>query len=145
MRISLLVTATLLALAGVAIGVGAVRRHVVLGTVAGEDRPAVEVDRGDRVSIAVRDRGASVGDSWTAATAPPGTLVPVAEHNVPRSWRERLFGRDSELAGGGDGTTYFVYEAKRSGSATVTLVNCFQGCDEPTPESRTVAWQVTVR
>ena len=91
------------------------------------------------------NRGASVGDSWTATVAPAGTLVPVAERTVPRSRWERVFGRDGELAGGGDGTTYFVFAARRSGSAVVTLVNCFQGCDEPSSLSRTVTWRITVR
>jgi hypothetical protein len=145
LRISLLVTAASLVLAGAATGAGAVRQHAVLGTVAGADRPAVDVDRGDRISIAVRDRGASVGDSWTATTTPAGTLGPVAERNVPSGWWERLSGRDGDLSGGGDGTTYFVYEAEQSGSATVTLVNCFQGCDEPSPFSRSVTWKITVR
>ncbi|MEU8607714.1 hypothetical protein AB0C29_06910 [Actinoplanes sp. NPDC048791] len=119
--------------------------RATFGTKINEEDLTVEVDEGDRFSLAVPDRGASVGDSWTATVAPAGKLEPVAERKVPDSWWSRLVGRDGDMAGGGGGTTYFVYEAKESGTAVVTVANCFQGCDEPSPLSRTVIWQVSVR
>jgi len=119
--------------------------RATFGSKLDETHLTATLHQGDRYSIGVRDRGASVGDHWTAATDPPGALDSIEQRNVPRNWRARLFGRDSDLAGGGDGTTYFVYEARRPGVATVTLDNCFQGCDWPSPETRSVTWQITVR
>jgi hypothetical protein len=49
--------------------------------------------------------------------------------------------------GGGGGTRYLVFDARRSGTATVTLHNCFQACgDERTrTASRDVTWTIMVR
>jgi hypothetical protein len=119
-------------------------RHAVYGTVVGEDKTTLTVDRGDRFSLAVPDRGASVGDSWSANVGPSGVLAPVDNRMVMNNFVDRVFG---PLVGGGAGTRYFIYDADRSGSATVTVANCFQGCDHPTKaaESRSVTWRITVR
>src|SRR5437016_4905485 len=47
------------------------------GGVHAEGTGTVVVDRGDRFSLAVPDRGASVGDHWTMSAEPDGTISPV--------------------------------------------------------------------
>ena len=120
------------------------RRHATFGTIAGEDRTTLTVDRGDRFSLAVADRGASVGDSWSARVSPDGVLTSVDNRMVRGNIVDRIFGPQ---IGGGAGTRYFVYHADHAGTAAVTLSNCFQGCDHPTKaaESRSITWTVTVR
>jgi inhibitor of cysteine peptidase len=144
-RVLLRSLAVVIILAATIWAIGALRQHLVLGTVAGEDRLTVTVDEGDRFTVAVPDRGGSIGDHWTVSASPSGIVEPIEERNVPSSWWERLFGRDSDLAGGGDGTTYFVYEATQRGEVAVIAANCYRGCDQPSPESRSVTWMITVR
>jgi inhibitor of cysteine peptidase len=119
-------------------------RHATYGTIAGEDRTSLTVARGDRLSLAVPDRGPSVGDSWSAVMAPDGVLTQVDNRMIMSSLADRIFG---PLTGGGGGTRYFIYEADHSGAASVTVSNCFQGCDHPgkTAESRRITWRITVR
>lgn len=118
-------------------------RHLTYGTVATEDDPVVRVDAGDRFSIAVPDRGASVGDWWTVKSSPEGPVALRGERMVPSNLSDRLFGPNP---GGGGGTRYFVFDAKKPGTVTITLHNCFQGCRDAQSDglSRTVEWQVTV-
>jgi hypothetical protein len=105
---------------------------------------AVAVGQGDRFSLAVPDRGASVGDHWTLSMQPEGVVVPVRSQLIAGNIVDRILG---PAPGGGSGTRYFVLDARRAGTATVTLHNCFQGChDERTrAASRDVTWTVTVR
>jgi hypothetical protein len=132
-----------LLLAGLAVAAVMVRHHVVYGRVVDETQLTVTVHRGDRLSLAVPDAGASVGDEWSATVAPQGALTSVDSRLVPANLVDRLFG---PAAGGGGGTRYFIYTAGRRGTATVRLVNCFQGgCGEPGDTiSRAVTWTVTV-
>jgi hypothetical protein len=118
--------------------------HNVYGTIVGEDRQTLTVDRGERFSIGVRDHGLSVGDHWTAQAAPASALAAAGEHKVSSNWLERI-GIHIETDGGGDGTRYFVYDPKQAGTATVTLSNCFQGCHFPSPYTRSVTWTITVK
>lgn len=120
------------------------RHHATFGTIADEDRATLTVDRGDRFSLAVPDRGASVGDSWSARVSPDGVLSSVEDRKVMGNIVDRIFGPQ---IGGGSGTRYFVYDADHAGTAAVTLSNCFQGCDHPTKsaESRSISWTITVR
>jgi len=125
-------------------GAAALHRHRTYGTVAGEDQPTLSVERGDRFSIGVRDLGASVGDHWTAQTTPAGALAGAGERTVSDSWLDRV-GLAPQTDGGGAGTTYFSYDARQTGTATVVLTNCFQGCHGPSPNSRSVTWTITVK
>lgn len=120
------------------------RRHATFGTIADEDRASLTVARGERFSLAVPDRGASVGDSWSARIDPAGVLTTAESRMVRGNIADRIFGPQ---IGGGGGTRYFIYVADHAGTATVILSNCFQGCDHPTnaAESRNVAWTITVR
>jgi inhibitor of cysteine peptidase len=104
----------------------------------------VEVDRGSRFSLAVPDRGASVGDHWTVAVAPEGIAALTRSELVGGSILDRLFG---PATGGGGGTRYFVFVARHPGATTITLRNCFQGCDSDRTRgaSREAVWTVTVR
>jgi hypothetical protein len=104
----------------------------------------VVVDRGDRFSLAVPDRGASVGDHWTMSAEPDGTISLVHSQLIAGNIVDRVLG---PAPGGGGGTRYFVFDAHRPGTVTVTLHNCFQGChDERTREaSRDATWTVRVR
>lgn len=124
-------------------GVG-VYRHYVYGSVFTESRLTVTVDRGERFSLAVPDRGKSVGDAWSARADPGDVVSAEGRRTRPRSPLDRL---GAPRLGGGRGTAYFLYDAKSSGTTKVTLTNCFQGCDHPSnqAESRTVTWTVTVR
>jgi hypothetical protein len=137
--------AAIVVLAGAATWGGlAWHRHATYGTIATEDHPTLTLDRGDRFSLAVRDHGPSIGDHWTAQP-PAGDMISAAGHrNIPFSLLARI-GIDTGEIGGGDGTTYFLYDARRSGTATVTLSNCYRGCTEPSPETRDVSWTITVR
>ena len=101
------------------------------------------LNQGDRFSLAVPDRGASVGDSWTAAVAPDGIVTATGNRKVMSNVWDRIFG---PAMGGGAGTRYFTFTADNPGAATVTLSNCFQGChdDYTRGVSRTVSWTITV-
>jgi predicted secreted protein len=121
----------------------AVWRHITYGAVATQDNTVVRVDTGERFSLAVPDRGASVGDSWTAKASPDGPVALHEQRMVASNLSDRLIGAN---AGGGGGTRYFVFDARKRGTVTITLHNCFQGCrDERTNDlSRTIEWQVTI-
>jgi hypothetical protein len=125
-------------------GAAALRHHLTYGTVVGEEQPTLSVERGDRFSIGVRDLGSSVGDHWSAQAAPAGALDAAGEHNVSGNWLDRV-GISAQSDGGGAGTTYFSYDARQAGTATVTLTNCFQGCRQPSRYSRSVTWTITVK
>jgi hypothetical protein len=114
------------------------------GEVHAEGAGTVTVDRGDRFSLAVPDRGASVGDHWTVSAEPDGALALVRSQLIAGNIVDRVLG---PAPGGGGGTRYFVFDARRPGTATITLHNCFQGChDERTREaSRDATWTVRVR
>jgi hypothetical protein len=114
------------------------------GDVHDEGGPVVVVDRSHRFSLAVPDRGASVGDHWTAAVAPEGVVALVRSEQVAGNIVDRMTGPAS---GGGAGTRYFVFDARHSGAVTITLHNCFQGCqtDRTRALSRDAGWTVTVR
>jgi hypothetical protein len=73
------------------------------------------VEVGERFSLAVPDRGAASGDSWSAV------VTGLSTH-----------GRRTE-----PGRTYFTYTAERAGTTTVTLSNA-GGTGELT-------WTVTAR
>jgi hypothetical protein len=119
-------------------------RHRVYGTVYSESQTSVTVGKGDRFSLAVPDRGGSVGDYWTARVDPAGLLGDQGKRTRHRALLDRV--RDP-LLGGGQGTTFFTYDATATGTAKVTLSNCFQGCDSPESKaaSRSVTWAITVR
>jgi hypothetical protein len=140
--VSLWSLAVVIVLAAGGWGAVALWEHTTFGRKITETELTVTVERGDRLSLAVHDRGASVGDSWSATVTPEGILTPVGNRKTMGNLGDRLFGPS---AGGGGGTRYFSYTADAAGTARVSLTNCFQGCDEPTPLSRTVTWQVTVR
>jgi inhibitor of cysteine peptidase len=114
------------------------------GGVHAEGTETVVVDRDDRFSLAVPDRGASVGDHWTMSAEPDGTISLVRSQLIAGNIVDRVLG---PAPGGGGGTRYFVFDAHRPGTVTVTLHNCFQGChDERTREaSRDATWTVRVR
>ncbi len=119
------------------------RRHVY-GTVFTDSQLTVSVGAGDRFSLAVPDRGASVGDAWSTEVTSTGVLTPQGRRTRSRSLLDRI---GPPRLGGGQGTAYFLYDARAAGTTTVTLSNCFQGCDHPTTkaESRDVTWTITVR
>lgn len=118
-------------------------RHRVYGTVYSESQTSVTVGKGDRFSLAVPDRGASVGDYWTAHVTPDGLLSGQSKRTRHQALLDRV--RDP-LLGGGQGTTFFTYDATATGTAKVTLSNCFQGCAGPESKaaSRNVTWTITV-
>ena len=121
----------------------AIRRNLHYGAIADEHNTTVRVDVGDRFSLKVPDRGASVGDSWTASTDPAGMVELVGTELVASKLMDRIF---EPALGGGGGSRYFRYDAKRAGRVTITLSNCFQDCrnERTDAESRTVAWTVIV-
>jgi hypothetical protein len=143
-RVLWTVAAVVVLAAGATWGGLAWHHHATYGTVVREDQKTLTVDRGDRFSIGVRDHGPSVGDHWTVETTAGDTLSAVGQRHVSFDLLERV-GINIETAGGGDGITYFRYDARRSGTAAVTLSNCFQGCHWPSPYTRSVTWMITIR
>ena len=123
-------------------------RREVYGAVYSESQTSVTAGQGDRFSLAVPDRGASVGDYWTAQVDPAGLLSDQGKRTRHKALLDRV--RDP-LLGGGEGTTFFSYDATATGTGTgtarVTLSNCFQGCTSPDAKaaSRSVTWTITVR
>ncbi|WP_336205466.1 protease inhibitor I42 family protein [Nonomuraea sp. LPB2021202275-12-8] len=137
-------TAALAALALVTVGCGAGSAVSDFGTVftgAKGQTTRVELGTGQRFSLAVPDN-ASVGDSWA--------LVAVPDPKVASYISE-----EHESDGGGPGsggTTYFVFNAKRPGTAEIRLHNCWRCGTGRTPsgadsvrESGEAIFRVTVK
>jgi hypothetical protein len=118
--------------------------HRTYGTIHTETDLSLTIEQGQRFSLEVPDRGASVGDQWSATVDQPSALAPVENRKVMGGLADRLFGPQ---VGGGAGSRYFIYSAAKPGLVTVRLYNCFQGgCDQPGDTiSRGVTWQITVR
>jgi hypothetical protein len=142
-RVLLRSLAVVIILAATIWAIGALRVHLTFGTKIDESDLTVTVDEGDRFSLAVPDRGASVGDSWSAAATPDGVLQAVDNRKVMSNLADRLFGPEM---GGGGGTRYFVFEARKQGTARVVVTNCFRGCDNENTRrfARSVTWTITV-
>jgi hypothetical protein len=104
---------------------------------------AVSTDKGSVFTLVVRDRGASVGDRWTATVADPAIVEQIRSELVADSWHDRVFGAN---AGGNGGDRYITFKAKSAGTTTITLSNCFQGCDNDRTRglSQTISSTVTV-
>jgi inhibitor of cysteine peptidase len=115
------------------------------GGIYGAERLTVQVGAGDRFSLAVPDRGASVGDRWEVATVPDAAVANLVRNELAvASLHDVIFG---PAPGGGGGTRYFTFAARGRGHTTIALHNCFQGCDRPFRQrlSPTITWDVTVR
>ncbi|WP_189334981.1 protease inhibitor I42 family protein [Actinoplanes ianthinogenes] len=142
-RVAGLVLAVLVVVAGAGWGLYAWRRHATYGTMADQQELKVTLATGDRLTLVVPDRGASIGDHWTAQLPDSGVLRAVDERFTYSSVHDRLFG---PALGGGSGTRYFIFEASTPGEVTVTLTNCFRGCKFPADkaESTATTWLVTV-
>jgi hypothetical protein len=138
----ILAAVVLVGLVGVAVAEGIQRTRY--GDVHEEGAASVTVDRGHRFSLAVPDRGASVGDHWTAGVQAEGIATLAHSELIGGNIIDRVIGPAN---GGGAGTRYFVFDARRSGSVAITLHNCFQGCnsDRAREASRDAVWTVIVR
>ncbi|GAA3139100.1 hypothetical protein GCM10010466_32800 [Planomonospora alba] len=77
----------------------------------------VEVAPGERFSLAVAEN-ASVGDSWKLEELPDVALLSYIGDEY-----EHEGGSDTT---GGGGTRYYVFNAKRPGTASVTVSNCWR-------------------
>ncbi len=119
------------------------RGHARFGAIADEQTTTLTVNVGGRFSLAVPDRGASVGDHWTASADPAGLVELVEKERMAAGLWDQVFGPSLD---GGAGSRYFRYDAKRPGQVTITLSNCFQGCrnDHTRAESKTLSWTVTI-
>lgn len=87
-----------------------------------------ELRPGQRFSLAVADN-ASVGDSWDLVAVPDAKVA---------SYISKESVREGDGAGAG-ATTYFVFNAKREGSAEIRLRDCWrcgQGKTPSTEESK---------
>ncbi|MEQ4302377.1 protease inhibitor I42 family protein [Plantactinospora sp. B6F1] len=138
------VALALILVVGLATIVGLTIRHNArYGTVLDQQATSATVEPGDRLSIRVPDRGASVGDNWSATAEPADVLALVEDELIFDSLTDRIFG---PADGGGGGNRYFLFDARRFGQVTVTLTNCFQGCatERTRAASETVTWTVTV-
>jgi inhibitor of cysteine peptidase len=132
----------LIGLAGLLVVRGVQRARY--GEVHDEASTTITVDRGGRFSLTVPDRGASIGDWWTAEIQPAGGVILARSELIYANLVDRLVG---PATGGGRGTRVFVFDARRSGSVTITLHNCYRGCDNESTraESRDAVWTVRVR
>jgi inhibitor of cysteine peptidase len=82
----------------------------------------VRLAPGDRFSIAVPDN-ASIGDDWALVALPdPKVASYISEEHES----------DGDAPGSG-GTTYFVFNAKRPGTAEIRLFNCWRCGASRTP------------
>ncbi|MFI5895706.1 hypothetical protein ACIA5D_36985 [Actinoplanes sp. NPDC051513] len=142
-RVAVWLVVVVVVVAGLVWGGAALYRHRVYGTVVTDSQQNVTVAVGDRFSLAVPDRGASVGDFWSAQPDTGNLLSPQGSRTRRSSLLDRV---RAPLIGGGQGTTFFLYDATAAGTTKVTLSNCFQGCDNPatTAESRSITWTITV-
>jgi inhibitor of cysteine peptidase len=122
----------------------AIRHHLLYGTVFDETELRPRVEQGTRFSLAVPDKGASVGDEWSATVSSGDALLVAGDRQVMSNLFDRVFGPQ---VGGGAGTRYFTYVARRPGTVTVQLYNCFRGLCRSglnDPWSRGVTWTITV-
>jgi hypothetical protein len=125
------------------VGGTALYRRATYGTKYGEDQQSVAASEGRLFTVVIRDRGPSVGDNWTASVSDETTISQLRSTLIPSSFLDPWFGPKK---GGGGGQRLFTFRAKASGTATVTLSNCFQGCwdDRTRTLSRSVSWTVSV-
>ncbi|MEV0268364.1 protease inhibitor I42 family protein [Hamadaea sp. NPDC050747] len=130
-------------LVGAVVGGVAVYRKVTYGDQYDAGHSAVAVSDGSVFTLVVRDRGASVGDNWSATVADPAIAEQIGSTLVADSLSDRVFG---PADGGGAGERLITFKAKAPGTTTITLTNCFQGCDNDRRRaaSSTVSWSVTV-
>jgi len=137
-----LLVAVVLAAAGVWGGV-VLYRQATYGSRYAEQQNDVKASVGDVFTLVVPDRGASVGDDWTASIADGAVVSQERSELIADSLRDRWFGA---APGGGGGDRLITFRAKAPGTTQITLSNCFQGCrDEQTRAlSRSVSWTVTV-
>ncbi|WIM99711.1 protease inhibitor I42 family protein [Actinoplanes oblitus] len=142
-RVLVLGLAVLIVVTGAGWGLYAWYRHATYGTVADQQELTVAIAAGDRLTLAVPDRGASAGDHWTAQVPATGVLRAVDEQFTYSRVHDRLFG---PADGGGAGTRYFIYQADAPGEVTVTLSNCYRGCASASDKAESTAtiWLVTV-
>jgi len=103
----------------------------------------VLVAAGDRFSLVVDDRGASVGDSWSVQQQPDPDVARFVRDDLVTPLRIRI-GRPA--AGCCAGTRYFTFDAHGPGRTTIVLRNCFQGCDNARTRQASTAprWTVIV-
>lgn len=137
-RIAIFITVGVLVVAGAVWGGLAVRSNLRYGYTADESQLSFTVDRGDRLTLVVYDRGGSVGDKWSYRID-PATGASYVDDEGPRN-RGGLIGCCS-------GDHRYIFRAAESGQVTITLVNCYRGCrtDADRAESREVTWTITVR
>jgi hypothetical protein len=143
-RIVLAILAGVVLVGGTTWAVLAIRHRIQFGQVFDESDLHPAVAKGDRFSIAIPDRGGSVGDEWSATVTPADAVSAKGNVKVMSNLMDRVFG---PLDGGGAGTRFFTYVADQPGTVTVKLFNCFQGlCKNrnPDPYSRGVTWTITV-
>lgn len=125
------------------IGGVAIYRKATYGTRYGEAEQNVTTSVDSVFTLVVPDRGPSVGDYWTASADDPALAEQVRSTLIADNVIDRWFG---PAIGGGAGQRLITFRAKAAGTTTITLTNCFQGCDNERTraESRTVSWRVTV-
>lgn len=101
-------------------------------------RTAVEVDRGARFSLVVREN-ASIGDKWSVQR-PPEPAVATADGV------EYLPDGSDPLPGRG-GARYFTFTAREPGTGVIGLHNCYRcsSAMSSTPGSYAAEVEVTVR
>lgn len=134
--------AVALAAAGVGGGL-TLYRQMTYGNRYDESRQDITVPSGTVFSLVVPDRGPSVGDKWTAGIYGDAEITQVHSTLIADNLFDRWFG---PAPGGGGGQRVITFRADTPGTATITLENCYRGCDSERnrTESRSVSWDVTV-
>lgn len=80
----------------------------------------IAVHPGEHFSIAIK-QNSSTGESWSVKQQPDPAIATPAGHDFMAS---------NGGAIGGGGTQYFTYTAGSAGKSTITLLDCFRGCQK---------------
>lgn len=118
-------------------------RQASYGDRYGENEHDITVTTDVLFTVVVPDRGLSAGYTWTAFIT--DTAVVSKEYSTLVA--NHLLGDWFSLAPGGHGGQRLItFRARTPGKTTITVRNCYQGCDaeRTRAKSRSVSWTVHV-
>lgn len=95
--------------------------------------PHIAIKKGERFSVVV-DENASVGDMWQLKQPPPEAVAKAEQDDY-------VSDSPSGTVGGG-GKRYFVFTANGSGESSITLYNCFRGCQSAQDKQQSKTYEI---